>query len=149
MAAIERRRGRIEVELDDRERQVLIHIVDDLRAGLGTEPRTVPRAYDDPLLEDEYRRLTRPEVEGLRTADVDGLREALTAGGDRCRLDEDAALAWLRALNHLRLVAGGRLGLEEDGWEETLAGPEVEGDDYAMLVTLGWLQDAIIAAIDG
>ena len=148
MAAIERRRGRVDVELDDRERQVLLRIVDDLSTGMGTVPRSVPRAYDDPTLEDEYQRLTWPEVEASRRADVDAVKAALESGGDHCRLDADAALVWLRALNHLRLVAGGRLGLEEDGWEETLSGEQLEGDTYAMLVTLGWLQDAIIEALE-
>jgi hypothetical protein len=148
LAAIERRRGRVDVELDDRERQILLLIIDDLSTGMGTARRTVPRAYDDPTLEDEYQRLTWPEVEATRRADIDAVKEALESGGEQCRLDENAALVWLRALNNLRLVAGDRLGLEEDGWEETLAGEQLEGDTYAMLVTLGWLQDAIIDALE-
>ena len=116
MAWVRRRLNRVELRLDRREREILLRIIDELRPGLGEDPRTRLRAYEEPELEEEYQRYSRPEVEQTRAADIDALRAALEAGDDRFRLAEEEALSWIRALNHLRLVAGARLGIEDDGW---------------------------------
>jgi hypothetical protein len=147
MAWVRRRLNRVELRLDRREREILLRIIDELRPGLGEDPRTRLRAYDDPALEEEYQRYSRPEVEQTRAADIDALRDALEAGDDRFRLAEEEALSWIRALNHLRLVAGARLGIEDDGWEEHSDRRLLESDDYAMLFTLGWIQESVVAAL--
>ena len=149
MASVRRRLNRVEITLDRNEREVLLHIVDDLADEFGTAARTIPHAYDDPELEKEYARWTRPEVDAVRRADVDAVRAALRGRDDRLRLDEDSALLWLRALNHLRLVAGARMGIDADGWEEEAAPQILESDAYAVLVTLGWLQESIVEALEG
>jgi len=142
--------GRVEVRLDARERSAVLRMLDTLADFRGGGPRTIPRAYDDPDLDRDYQRLTRPELEQLRDADIAAVRADLGAATrDVCRLDEDRALLWLRALNHLRLVAGGRLGIEKDGWEEDVPLADAQPDEYAMLADLGWLQDGIISAMDG
>jgi hypothetical protein len=148
MASVRRRKGRVDVDLDERERRILVHIVDELAEELGSAARTSPRAYDDPQMEQEYARYVRPEVETTRRADIDALRSSIESAQGTLRLDEETALGWLRALNHLRLVAAARVGIEQDGWEESLDGEAAESDDYAVLVTLGWLQDSIIAALE-
>jgi hypothetical protein len=148
VATIRRSRGGVEVRLGEQERQVLTRIIDDLAADLGTAARTSPQAYDDPKLEAEYASWTRPALAEGRRADVAAVREAIAAGGDRRRLDEEAALQWLRVLNHLRLVAGARLGIDADGWEERMPAAALERDEMAMLEVLGWMQEAMIAAMD-
>ncbi|MGH7746972.1 MAG: DUF2017 family protein, partial [Candidatus Dormibacteria bacterium] len=95
----------------------------------------------------EYQRYSRPEVEHCRAADIDTVRAALDGSDDRFRLSEDEALTWIRALNHLRLVAGARLGIDDDGWEERGDGSLLEREEYAMLVTLGWVQENVVAAL--
>jgi uncharacterized protein DUF2017 len=90
----------------------------------------------------------RPEVEAAREADVDLVRQSLHAEGDVRTLDDSQALAWTRALNHLRLAAGSLLGVEEDGWDEQ-AGDELLGSrEFTMLMALGWMQERLVAAID-
>jgi Domain of unknown function (DUF2017) len=147
MAWVRRRLNRVELRLDRREREILLRIIDELRPGLGEDPRTRLRAYDDPALEEEYQRYSRPEVEQTRAADIDALRAALEGSDDRFRLAEEDALSWIRALNHLRLVAGARLGIENDGWEDRSDRRLLESDEYAMLITLGWIQDSVVAAL--
>ena len=149
MATIRRARGGVEVRFGEQERQVLTRIIDDLAADLGTAARTAPRAYDDPDLEAEYASWTRPALAESRRADVAAVREAIATGGDRRRLDEEAVLRWLRVLNHLRLVAGARLGIEADGWEERMPASALDRDEMAMLEVLGWMQEAMITAMDG
>lgn len=121
-------------------------MVDDLAPEVGRRGWTVTRAYEDDALEEEYARWTRPEVDAARRADVDTLRRWLAGSEDRARLDEEEVLTWLRALEHLRLVAGSRLGITEDGWEERAPEHLLESRDYAMLVTLGWLQESLLEA---
>jgi hypothetical protein len=147
MAWVRRRLNRVELRLDRREREILLRIVDELRPGLGDDPRTRLRAYDDPSLEQEYQRYSSPEVEHVRAADIDAVRAALSGSDDRFRLSEDEALTWVRALNHLRLVAGARLGIDDDGWEDRTDATILEREEYAMLVTLGWVQENVVAAL--
>ena len=59
----------------------------------------------------------REYTEGdLKTAKIDQAGAILAAlpasGGSEVRLDEEAAEAWLRALNDVRLALGTRLGVE-------------------------------------
>jgi hypothetical protein len=149
MASVRRRLGRVEVTLDGEERELLLEVVDDLAPELGIAARTSQKAYDDPDLDREYQHWTKPDIDMARDADVDALRGWLGGAEDRVRLDEDTALAWLRALNHLRLVAGARLGIEEDGWEESAPEQLLGTSNYTVLITLGWLQEGIVAALEG
>jgi hypothetical protein len=148
VASIRRRRGRVEVKLDEDERRVLLGIVDSLTEVLGTVPRTSPRAFDDPKLEAEYQRWIAPELADARGADIDTVRRALGSDEEHCELDDAQALAWVRALNHLRLAAGGLLGIEDDGWEEAVPTGEHGRDEYRMLSALGWVQEALVDALD-
>jgi len=126
----------------------MLSIVDVLAPHLGQVARTVPRAYDDPELEEEYSRLMRPEVEASRDADIELLRESLRSQGDRRELDDSQALSWARALNHLRLAAGALLGIEEDGWDEEADPALLESTEFTMLMALGWMQERIIQSLE-
>jgi hypothetical protein len=148
LASIRRARGRVEVRLDGEERAALLDIVEHLAPLLGTVPRTTPRAYDDDALDEEYGRFMRPEVEAAREADIDAVRESLRAGQDICLLDESQALSWTRALNHLRLAAGGTLGVEEDGWDEAADDTLLRRAEFTMLMALGWMQERLVAALE-
>ncbi|HEV7678732.1 MAG TPA: DUF2017 family protein [Candidatus Dormibacteraeota bacterium] len=148
MASVRRHRGRVEVRLDAQEREAMLGIVESLAPSLGSVPRTTPRAYDDPELEDEYARLVRPEVEASRDADIEVVRESLRTQGERRELDEAHAMAWVRALNHLRLAAGGLLGVEEDRWDEAVDTAIVHRSEFTMLMALGWMQERIVAALE-
>jgi len=148
VASIRRRRNRVEVKFNDDERHVLLSIVDDLRGMLGSVPRTTPHAFEDAELEAEYQRWVAPELVNTRDADIDAIRRALSSDEDHAELDDKQALAWVRALNHLRLAAAGVMGIDADGWEEILTPAEQERDEYRMLSALGWVQEALVDALD-
>ena len=59
-----------------------------------------------------------------------------------------ASLAWLRAFNHLRLVAASALGIEEDGWETGLDAAAQGRPEFRVLMALGYLQEELVAALD-
>lgn len=148
MARVRRYLGRVEIWLDKRERAAVLATIDALASADESGPWLTHHAYDDPRLDTEYQRLTGPELAVLHESDLETIRQDLRKGHDRCRLDDERAYAWLRALNRLRLAAGGRLGITEDGWEESLTPQDSDRDELAMLNDLGWLQEGILRALE-
>ena len=147
MASVLRRRGRIQVKVDSRERQALIGILDSLGPRSRRPARVHPRAYDEADLQAEYDRWVRPDIDKGREADVNMVRDALSGGEDTLPLTEAQALAWLRAFNHLRIAAGEILGIEGDGWEDTATDATKQRPEYGVLIALGYLQEELVAAM--
>ena len=147
------RHGDFEVRLPEEERQLLVTMVGALRAALDgdvrAEPalrRLFPPAYAHPADEEaeaEYQALMHEELLASRLAALD----VLEATASRDRLDEPELLAWLTALNQLRLVLGTRLDVSED--DEPLPDPD---DPAAALHDiyhyLGVLLEAVIDALE-
>jgi hypothetical protein len=148
MARVRRYMGRVEVWLDRRERAAVLATVEALTRGEAGGRWLGHRAYDDPELDREYQRLTAPELDTLHAADIAAVRDDLARDEDRCRLDDERALTWLRALERLRLVAGSRLGIEDESWETDLDAVTARRDEVAMLHDLGWLQEGIVEALE-
>lgn len=148
MASVLKRRGRIQVRLDERERFALLDIVGRLSTGAGRALATTPRAYEDDTRQSEYDRWVRPEIERGHEADLDVIRDGLGAGDDLLVLTEAQVYAWLRGFNRLRLSAGSLLGIVDDGWEAD-ASSELRGQpEFGMLMALGWLQEELVAALE-
>ncbi|HEY2571303.1 MAG TPA: hypothetical protein VGI27_07510, partial [Solirubrobacteraceae bacterium] len=80
MASVLKRRGRIQVRLDDRERAAILDIVERLQTHITRALATTPRAYEDEGMQAEYDRWVRPEIERGYEADLDVVRDALSAG---------------------------------------------------------------------
>jgi len=147
------RHGDFEVRLPEEERQLLVTMVGALRAALDgdvrAEPalrRLFPPAYAHPADEEaeaEYQALMHEELLASRLAALD----VLEATASRDRLDEPELLAWLTALNQLRLVLGTRLDVSED--DQPLPDPD---DPAAALHDiyhyLGVLLEAVIDALE-
>ncbi len=148
MAQVLRRRGRIQVKVDKREREALIGIIDSLSPRLAAPLASAPRAYDDAKLQAEYDRWVRPDIEKGREVDLTMVREALSGGEDTLPLTEAQTLVWLRAFNHLRVAAGEILGIEADGWEETATDTVKQQPEYGVLMALGYLQEELVAALE-
>ena len=68
---------------------------------------------------------------------------------DAERLDEDQLLAWMRALNHVRLVLGTRLDVTEEGDERPLSPRDPRTGAFAVYDYLTYLQGEIIEALSG
>ncbi len=149
------RGGGYEVRLTPEERDLLaalplqlISLLDDVGDELPGElpdalRRLLPPAYStDPDAERAYVSLTRQElVEHHR----DSL-ETMSASAKATRLNDDQLLAWLGALNDLRLVLGTMLGVTEDEAESpTEAAQRAEWIAYHYL---GGLQSELVDVLE-
>ncbi|HWF57212.1 MAG TPA: DUF2017 family protein [Candidatus Dormibacteraeota bacterium] len=148
MASVLKRRGRIQVRLDERERTALLDIIARLQVHITRALATTPRAYEDEAKQAEYDRWVRPEIERGYEADLDVIRDALSAGDELLVLTEAQVYAWLRGFNQLRLAAGSLLGITEDGWETTAGDALRERPEFGMLMALGFLQEELLAALE-
>jgi Domain of unknown function (DUF2017) len=142
------RRGGFRLRLSGAERALLRSIPDELRALLQTDDpalrRLHPPAYpDDPGREAEYRGLVRDELTRQRLQALAVLEETV----DRDRLDEDQLLAWLGALNDLRLVLGTRLDVTEEMYEEGMPESDPRFSSFAVYQYLGWLEEQVVEAL--
>ncbi len=106
--------------------------------------RLYPAAYlDDPAAAAEFDGLVRDELTTQRVTAVDRMAETLEAD----RLSEDDLLAWLGAMNDLRLVLGVRLAVTEESEPRDFEGdPEREGS-FALYLYLGFLVGEIVEAL--
>ena len=143
------RKGGYELRLPEEERNLLRNVAPQLRQLLDgdlAEPglrRLFPTAYaDDPERDREYQQLVRDELADRRRAAVD----TLLATVDADRVSEEELLAWMGAVNDLRLVLGTRLDVSED------EGPELDPEDpeaplVALYGYLGFLLEVIVEAL--
>src|SRR5581483_6744244 len=109
---------------------------------------TAPHAYEEPALQAEYEKWVVPELEIARDADVAVVRKCLSSGEDVTPLTEAHALAWVRALNQLRLAAGNLLHLSDDDWSSAASSEVRESEEFRMLLALSLLQEELVAALE-
>jgi hypothetical protein len=143
------RQGDFELRLPDDERALLRNVAPQLRQLLDGDlddpalRRLFPTAYaDDAERDREYHQLVRDELADRRRAAVD----TLLATVDQARVDEEQLLAWMGAVNDLRLVLGTRLDVSEE--TDPMPGPD--DPDAALLVLygyLGYLLESIVEAL--
>jgi hypothetical protein len=148
MASVLKRRGRIQVRLDERERTALLTSLERLETHISRALATTPRAYEDETMQGEYDRWVRPEIERGYEADLDVIRDSLGAGEELLVLTEAQVYAWLRGFNQLRLAAGSLLGIADDGWESEATEEMRATPEFGMLMVLGWLQEELVAALE-
>ena len=145
------RKGDFEIRLDDGERDLLARLVPQLRELLldaedGPDPslrRLFPTAYpDDPERDEEYHRLVHDDLMARHTAALDTLESTVQA----TRLDEEQVLAWMGAINDLRLVLGTRLDVSEDtGLDVDPSHPDAAA--LAVYGYLGFLLEHLVDAL--
>lgn len=134
--------------------RVAIHLDADARRMLAALPEMIGAAGDaggrldyrahptDADFEERYRELLGDTLEQGREHD----RAELVAGVDARYIDLESAAAWMRVIGEARLVLAVRLGISEDGWEET-ADPE-DSPEMALLTYLGFLQDRLVSVLE-
>lgn len=150
MARMQRRirrtkRGEFDLRLPGEERAILRALPEQLRELLrSTDPtvrRLFPPAYrDDPERNDEYEQLVRDD---LMASKLNSL-EIMEATIDAHRITEDQLLAWLGALNDLRLTIGTRLDVTEDLDPEGIPDTHPQAQLYALYFYLGWLEEQVV-----
>jgi len=143
------RRGDFELHLPREERTLLHSLPYQLRELLSSDDpaleRLFPPAYpDDSDLESEYERLVRGDLMQQRLSSVDVMARTI----DSSRLTEEQLLAWLSALNDLRLILGTKLGATEDTDPEDIADEDPLAPSYALYYYLGWLEEQIVEALN-
>jgi hypothetical protein len=146
---IDRRQNRFIVRMDAQERDLIRQLLSELRELLALSPddprvrRLYPSAYaDDAELENEYRSLTREELQSGRLASID----AVEASVDAELLDLDQLTAWMQAVNSLRLVLGTMLDITDDDQELSLNPKDPNARTVALYGYLGGLLDEIVDA---
>ena len=150
----------VEVRVGD-DHLLALEMIPDLLDSVGAaegDPalrRLTPSAYpEDPDAQEEYGRLTQPELERERSADRRVLDELLTArqqaGPEEAKvLGEEGAEALLRVMNESRLTLAARLGIEDEAWEKAPDRPDQESPAMMLLRYLTFLQEALIQTMTG
>jgi hypothetical protein len=110
--------------------------------------RLFPDAYEDPDDADEFRRFTQRDLRATKLGNLTTAAATLQRPNPT-RLSKPECLAWLVALNDLRLTLGTRLEITEDGPEEFLS---LAKDDprRSMYLVYDWLtyhQDRLVQAL--
>lgn len=108
--------GTYAVQLDTEVRELLGSFVDQLRDLLATDSDLLVRLFPPPYGEDTERNegyavLAGAELMERRLAALDVVSEHLMA----TELDEEQLMAWMRAINDIRLVMGTMLDVDEEG----------------------------------
>jgi hypothetical protein len=157
--------ARYRINLDIEERDLIHRLLGELRSLL-TEPesadaqaaahdarmkRLFPTAYHQPAdadKDDEFRRLMRDELVASRLAGLDLIADALAPTQTRSpSIDEAQMMAFLQALNGIRLVLGTMLDVTEDhdigdvGDDDPLVG------EYHLYDFLSWVLDSSVRAV--
>lgn len=142
------RRGDFELHLPQEEREVLRRLPHQLRDLLSSDDpaveRLFPPAYpDEPELQSEYRRLVQGDLRQQRFGSIEVMERTIEAE----RVNEDELLAWLSALNDLRLVLGTKLGATEEMDPEDIRDDDPLAPSYALYYYLGWLEEQVVEAL--
>jgi hypothetical protein len=145
------RGGQFEVRLSAEEREVLRGLPAQMRdaLALGRDDPAVARlnpsaCLDDAEIDAEFHRLMDDDLNAGR---LDALA-AFETTVDNTRLDEEEALAWLRAVNDLRLLLGTRLDVSEDAAERQVADDDPRAPGFALYDYLSLLTQELVEALD-
>jgi uncharacterized protein DUF2017 len=145
--------GGIEVRLSLRVRAILAELCEGLDHLLTTEhpasdpamARLFPAAYpDDPLRELEFEQLNADDLVKGRLESLERMRATMHEDV----LHNEDALAWLRTLNDVRLVLGGRLELTEESRADDFTDDEAAADGFSLYGLLTELQAMLLLALD-
>jgi hypothetical protein len=145
------RRGGYELRLPTVERELVASLVGQLRGvltadGVATDPATrrlFPSAYaDDAVRDEEYRELVRDDLLAGRLGALDVVEATVGATS----LTEEEVLAWMGAVNDLRLVLGTTLDVsEETDFDVDPSHPD--GQALAVYHYLSFLLESIVEAL--
>lgn len=145
------RRGGFQLWIPTQERDVLATLPGTLRSllsgGDAADPamkRLFPRAYmDDEEAASEFDEVVHDDLLAQRLAAIDTMERTLRAD----RLSEDELIAWLGAVNDLRLVLGVRLAVTEESTPVDFDGdPETERA-YSLYAYLSYLEEDVVRAL--
>ena len=152
---VERTRHGYRINLDDDERQVLQSLLDQLRTlllGPDDHPllrRLFPAAYHLPEHAEhdaEYQRLMREELVASRLAGIETVMGVLRSN-PKASLDEGQVLAFMQALNGLRLVLGTVLDVGEDDDLDDIGPDHPMAAEHQLYGFFSWLLEWTVRAL--
>ncbi len=146
------RGGRFALRITAAERDVLRSLPAQLRDLLAERDvaanpdlrRLFPTAYpDDPEKAAEYDGMVRDDLMAERLAAIEVMERTI----DSDKLSEEELLAWLSAINDLRLVLGTRLDVPEDLSELDVRPGDPRAESLALYAYLSILEEDAVAAL--
>jgi hypothetical protein len=145
------RSGVFELRLSPEERDVLRGLPAQMRDALelGNNDPAVARlnpsaCLDDAEVDAEYQQMMAGDLNTGRLQALD----AFEATVDATRLDEDEALAWMRAINDVRLLLGTRLDVSEDPGKRDVDADDPRAPGFALYDYLSLLTQELVEALD-
>ena len=154
---VERTGSGFRLNIDVEERELIRRLMGELRSLLlgpnddDRMRRLFPTAYhqaSDREMDDEYQRLMREDLVASRLAGLNQVDECLrSAGKDSARFSEVQLLAFVQALNGLRLVLGTLLDVSEDQEFDDIAGDHPLAGEHHLYSYLSWILDWCIRAL--
>jgi hypothetical protein len=147
------RKGGFDLRIPEPEREVLVTLPGTLRAlllsGDADDPaleRLYPKAFaDDEEASTEFDAIVHDDLLRQRLAAIDTMERTLQAD----HLTEEELMAWLAALNDLRLVLGVRLAVTEEATDADYAGDPEAGRAYELYRYLSYLEEHVVDALSG
>jgi len=145
--------GGFDLRIPRSERNVLRGLPEQLRLlldeGDAEDPalqRLHPSAYpDDPVAAAEFDGFVRDDLTEQRMKAIETMSRTI----DSEHLDEEEVVAWLAAINDLRLVLGIRLAVTEESEPEDFEGDEGTHGSYALYAYLSMLEENIVEVLSG
>jgi hypothetical protein len=139
--------------IGDDERQLVARLLTELSqllVGESDDPRLVrifPPAYhlaDDAEADAEYQRLMREELVASRLTGITTVNGALQSTDV---VDEETMVAFVQAINGLRLVLGTMLDVSEDLDPDDIDDDDPQAGEHHLYNFLSWLLDWAVRAL--
>lgn len=135
------------INLPQEERELLRSLVPQLRSLIDDKDpvawRLFPNAYqDDPEKAAQYEDMVGDDLRRKRLSALKTLETTV----DEKTLTEAQLLAWMGAVNDLRLVLGTRLDVDEDSDYEDFT-DDIDRSLFVAYMVLGWLMENIVGAL--
>jgi hypothetical protein len=139
---------RFDLRLPGAERSLLSGLPGQLRDLLHSDDPALERLFPpahptDSELNAQYRELVHDGLVAQRMTSVDVMERTLAAR----HLSEDEVLAWLSAVNDLRLVIGTRLDVTEDMEPDAIGQGDPRFPGWALYHYLTFLESQIVDAL--
>ncbi len=150
---IERVRDGYLFNIGEEERQLVARLLTELSQllmGEADDPRLIrmfPPAYhlaDDADADAEYQRLMREDLVASRLSGITTVNAALQQPG---AVDEEAMVAFVQAINGLRLVLGTMLDVVEDHDPDDIDEDDPLVGEHHLYNFLSWLLDWAVRAL--
>ncbi|MEY2417153.1 MAG: hypothetical protein QOH53_2487 [Ilumatobacteraceae bacterium] len=150
---IERVRNGFVFNIGNDERELVARLLTELSQlmmGESGDPRLIrifPPAYhlaDDAEADAEYQRLMREELVASRLSGITTVNTALQGSGP---VDEETMIAFIQAINGLRLVLGTMLDVDEDDDPDQIDEDDPQVGEHHLYNFLSWLLDWGVRAL--